>query len=1787
MTKVLAAIFVFLKAPEGELPPDETPGAFLECSPTTSRAASTVWQWLAERSDISIGVSRKLNKLSLIEILRLNCFEPEFQNGETYDATLSAETTAQNVHGDGAAVLSETGYRDTIRVYASDDAMWESITGHGIDYKRLPRLEWVLLQGIASTDSQGILQGDLGRLVGQDKRSVPKRTDALVSKGYITKRTTLVRGTKTSKLWLKFLAPSIPQDSSCASEPATEIKLSRHILADTLDAVPWHTKWTNDSVDYTALATTIMATCKEWGVMRLQDLKAKLGVLGMKWQMKVVSKVCRFLSARGAIEYVAAKLDNRIFKDCIRFNRDLTARDWSIFLATGKRNSKWAKGVSSDHADGDLDSTAADRPSRIGRMSFLAQCPIWSADLPLSIGIANLLRYYHEQGLTNQDLCGMTVGQTFTRYISGLTGSLSSNKVQPAHLKHLCVWNEHCRIGKVASYRYYIGSRTGRDEFEARTSPHRAISEAQAQYGFHYPEGKPNISDLAPTLSESCYRGLAQQKKRGRPRKSSVRFDEQLEDRTKAKAVSAVKHGRDASERETRQEVNTILSRGASPDQDTAIGHEKSLIPPLNESSAPGKTVESNSSSIEGEYFGTAHMTEAQNSLPTTGKTRGSRLGCGRGKAQATRPSNAASEISESRPFKCGKCGGGWKNDLGLKYHLEKSKTPCNPSFKRPEIQEIRKPEKLKTSGESRSDTRKQTATNSSTDKLRHHDDIGWSASERTKGRSDTSLDASPKALRRVSRDPGYRDGSDTSAPGSRTKTIAPQEQNLLLVRTKMQPRQITAANNQVRSSKSERATSFDVKQKLSMAKDLTGNETEKPGDTVHSQATDHRTGASTAAAPQNKSTLDEPVSSRREGTKLHNDNIEKVLKEVLEQHGGCAPGGASLEVLFGETWRQCFIDQAVPKFQHMMAAVKRMLKQKRLAEHWHAFRARNGVFTKFQILMIPSLSAFSPEALNLVEKVKEVYPDPLNTSLLGEEPSSIPDKKVGGRGRRLLASDVAVLDAPVYAAQIITKRGLDLKTEVNSPGTKRRKLVDDYHATRRKLADASDIPGNWSMAQAVIPDMSSSLDLNTFLDTGIAVQVDYRRQEMSGQREDLVDRSEEESCALEDIEKDHVSTSHNETPEMSVCEKLTATLPRRGWLPGNSWYSWAADYQTLATRRQKLAANQSKHRHFMGVLQLCSDLEHEVNAASDSPSSPAPLFHKTFISFFGGTNRGLSSPIKWDDVTEEDSCFVGPATLAQDDGETCVPAEREDDTVSSSDTSSAGETAMAGVDVTQVSANAKRVVLIKRQLTNLPRKAFLKYTEKGANARAEVPDPDELMAAFIAVRTLLGGIEKTIDWGHLLWIFPDIGLNQLRRFWAAARKEKAPYIAKLTEDFQDRLLSALRNNELPMIDYKNVKGYDWKTLIRWTMRISNQDKLQIPASKQTFDQHFDVADGEIGGEDWREKFFHTQSSVFARFEAATLEPGALSLSEARERGHPHTMHSNIDVARSWVRSLCCTGETKYTPQDIKKKFSSLSDETPQSNNSSLRAAIDALTKERIICKSKKAPFGGRPYRLNESYTTALSKLSHRMKYQDAAAFKDKLDSAFRSRGNARVPYALEDGAVMALTNLSASRKIRIKTVKVPKIPFGFEPGNYESRKYPKSYYHLALQVEPTDSYEYMDDIDTIKSAKVQGPPLTGLGREIPQWVDFFGELDPDRWADLLGAFCFILNIRGPMSLDGICTSIAPTLEKFEAQLIRDWGLATGILKTWKSEADITLGEWWWLAVHKQRQPRAVSEDRG
>jgi hypothetical protein len=90
---------------------------------------------------------------------------------------------------DGETVFDDPPANTTApRLFASQNRIWQALTGHGIDLKKVPAMEFVLLSLIAAHGEAGVTQPDLTAMSGQDKRSVPKRTDELYRKGYIDKK---------------------------------------------------------------------------------------------------------------------------------------------------------------------------------------------------------------------------------------------------------------------------------------------------------------------------------------------------------------------------------------------------------------------------------------------------------------------------------------------------------------------------------------------------------------------------------------------------------------------------------------------------------------------------------------------------------------------------------------------------------------------------------------------------------------------------------------------------------------------------------------------------------------------------------------------------------------------------------------------------------------------------------------------------------------------------------------------------------------------------------------------------------------------------------------------------------------------------------------------------------------------------------------------------------------------------------------------------------------------------------------------------------------------------------------------------------------------------------------------------------------------------------------------------------------------------------------------------------------------------------------------------------------
>ncbi|KAJ8123369.1 hypothetical protein ONZ43_g663 [Nemania bipapillata] len=283
---------------------------------------------------------RAFNHLSLEQVLALPEEEepPLFGAGAESSDKSSAKTQATPLSKPSPRTLKDETSTTRPRLHVSEERQWRTIAGHGPDLKRVPLFEWRALVDIASVKEKGILQGDLVRLTGQDKRSLPTRTDALARKGYIIKQPIVLRGGKSSKLWLAQFSEDAKEHQEREGLDYDRLDLSKAALTSDLHPVPFCDKWNGDTIDYLALAQAFVAIVKAWALIRYCDARAKLGVEERVRQMRALAKTCRWLTNIGALSFVGAKFagSNRLFKDCVKYIRDPSPAEWSHFRATPK-----------------------------------------------------------------------------------------------------------------------------------------------------------------------------------------------------------------------------------------------------------------------------------------------------------------------------------------------------------------------------------------------------------------------------------------------------------------------------------------------------------------------------------------------------------------------------------------------------------------------------------------------------------------------------------------------------------------------------------------------------------------------------------------------------------------------------------------------------------------------------------------------------------------------------------------------------------------------------------------------------------------------------------------------------------------------------------------------------------------------------------------------------------------------------------------------------------------------------------------------------------------------------------------------------------------------------------------------------------------------------------------------------------------------------------------------------------------------------------------------------------
>jgi transcription factor C subunit 3 len=211
---------------------------------------------------------------------------------------------------------SNPNHAESIRMFVSGERTWLAVAGHPPDESKVVPLEFALLSIIASHKSRGITQPDLVKMSGQDKRSVPKRTDALQRKGYIDKRPIQTKSARTSLCTLRRFLHTATESSDQPQEqeyqPAAE------------GAKP------TAMIDFDSFNNQLFGILREHGIIARDDLKRKMGFKD-RWRWKVLSRAIRKWERIGVLKRVRAESQYEKLHPCVKLERDPTPTDLELF----------------------------------------------------------------------------------------------------------------------------------------------------------------------------------------------------------------------------------------------------------------------------------------------------------------------------------------------------------------------------------------------------------------------------------------------------------------------------------------------------------------------------------------------------------------------------------------------------------------------------------------------------------------------------------------------------------------------------------------------------------------------------------------------------------------------------------------------------------------------------------------------------------------------------------------------------------------------------------------------------------------------------------------------------------------------------------------------------------------------------------------------------------------------------------------------------------------------------------------------------------------------------------------------------------------------------------------------------------------------------------------------------------------------------------------------------------------------------------------------------------------
>lgn len=293
------------------------------------------------------------------------------------------------------------------RIYAEAERMWFALAGHGIDFSRLQPKQFELLSLIGSSGPSGITQPELVRRSGQDKRSVPKRTDSLHENGYITKTKIRTQGAVTSLLILRQFQSLV--DTS--SEPSGVFRDGKVVEFENFLYTVLQVAKRNATTPLIDVWTHLVCILPLFLVLATDTPK---DIIGKRWESRQAWALLERMEAVGLIKRLKSTITmphgRAEVRRSIQFVKTPSPVELSRFLDSTRQQLYGLQSGHKDHStinpalqsvsDEELDFYAETLVSKQGNMELQHRGNYWSPDRNLFNSFFDLVKSAGSNGIT-------------------------------------------------------------------------------------------------------------------------------------------------------------------------------------------------------------------------------------------------------------------------------------------------------------------------------------------------------------------------------------------------------------------------------------------------------------------------------------------------------------------------------------------------------------------------------------------------------------------------------------------------------------------------------------------------------------------------------------------------------------------------------------------------------------------------------------------------------------------------------------------------------------------------------------------------------------------------------------------------------------------------------------------------------------------------------------------------------------------------------------------------------------------------------------------------------------------------------------------------------------------------------------------------------------------------------------------------------------------------------------------------------------------------------------------